>query len=239
MYTYRNRKGHMYNNMIREYLESISEPEYKAFSCKLVPTHEPDEILGVRVPAIRKYAKSLYKNNREEAEAFLKDLPHKYHEENQLHFFMLESIKDYDECINEIDKFLPYADNWAVTDGHKFKAFKGNEDKVLIKIKEWLKSDHTYTVRFGLVTLMSCFLDELFTEEVNEIAAEVESEEYYVNMMQAWFFATALAKQYESTIPYIEEKRLSDWVHNKTIQKARESYRITPEQKEYLKSLKV
>lgn len=225
--------------MVKEDLIKLSETEYKEFSEKLVPNIDPASVLGVRVPAIRKYAKELMKNKPEEAKQFLNDLPHEYHEENQAHFFMLESIKDFDECIYEIEKFLPYANNWAVTDGHKFKAFKGNEDKVFEKIKEWSKSEHTYTVRFSLVTLMNVYLDDLFTPEVNEVAAEVVSEEYYVNMMQAWFFATALAKQYETTIPYIENKKLSDWVHNKTIQKARESYRITDEQKEYLKGLKV
>ena len=225
--------------MIREDIIKLSEKEYKEFSAKIVPNISPDTVLGVRVPALRKYAKATAKNYPDEVKAFKNDLPHKYHEENQAHMFMLEDIKNYDECINEIEKFLPYVNNWAVTDGHKFKAFKGNEDKVFVKIKEWSKSSHPYTVRFALEVLMTYFLDDLFTEDVNEVAAAVVSDEYYVNMMQAWFFATALAKQYDATISYIEDKKLSDWVHNKTIQKARESFRITPEQKEYLKGLKV
>lgn len=225
--------------MILDDIINLREEGMKEFSAKLIPNIDPESILGVRAPVLRKYAKSTAKNNPEETKEFLSDLPHKYHEENQVHFFMLESIKDFDECIYEIEKFLPYANNWAVTDGHKFKAFKGNEDKVFEKIKEWSKSEHPYTVRFSLEILMSYFLDVLFTEEVLEVAGEVTSEEYYVNMMQAWFFATALAKQYDSTIPYIEQNKLSAWVHNKTIQKSRESFRITPEQKEYLKSLKV
>jgi len=226
-------------NMIREEIIELREEGLKEFSAKIVPNIDPDTVLGIRVPVLRKYAKELMKKRPDEAKDFLNDLPHMYHEENQVHFFMLESIKDYDECMYEIEKFLPYVNNWAVTDGHKFKAFKGNEDKVFEKIKEWVKSEMTYTIRFGLVTLMNIFLDDLFTIEANEVAAEVRSEEYYVNMMQAWYFATALAKQYDATIPYIENKRLADWSHNKTIQKARESFRITPEQKEYLKSLKV
>lgn len=225
--------------MVKEDLIKLSETEYKAFSAGLVPNINSDTVLGVRVPAIRKYAKEIIRNNPDEVKGFLNNLPHEYHEENQLHFFILESIKDYDECIFEIEKFLPYANNWAVTDGHKFKAFCGNEERVFEKIKEWVQSDKPYTVRFGLEMLMTYFLDDLFKEEVNEIAASVISEEYYVNMMQAWFFATALAKQYDETIIYIEKLKLSPWVHNKTIQKARESYRITAEQKEYLKGLKV
>ena len=225
--------------MIKDDLLKLKDSEYKKFNASLIPNIDPDTVIGVRAPAVRAYARTLIKERPEEAKEFLRQLPHTYHEENAVHMYILETIKDYDECIRELELFLPYVTNWAITDGHKFKAFKGNEDRVFEKIKEWTKSSETYTIRFGINMLMSYFLDDLFTIECNDIAAAVVSEEYYVNMMQAWYFATALAKQYDATLPYIENKRLKDWSHNKSIQKARESYRITPEQKEYLKSLKV
>ena len=166
-------------------------------------------------------------------------LPHTYYDENILHALLVAEIKDYDTCVKEVERFLPHVDNWAVCDIFSPKVFKKNRDRLIKKIKEWTASDHPYTCRFGMEMLMMHFLDENFRPEYLEIPAAVHSEEYYVNMMIAWFYATALAKQWDAAVSYIEEKRLNPWTHNKTIQKARESYRITPEQKEYLKTLKV
>jgi 3-methyladenine DNA glycosylase AlkD len=174
-----------------------------------------------------------------ESAAFLMQLPHTYYDENILHALLVAEIKDYDTCVKEVERFLPHVDNWAVCDIFSPKVFKKNRDRLIKKIKEWTASDHPYTCRFGMEMLMTHFLDEDFRVEYLEIPAEVHSEEYYVNMMIAWFYATALAKQWDAAVSYIEEKRLNPWTHNKTIQKARESYRITPEQKEYLKTLKV
>lgn len=222
----------LYNDLIE-----FQDLKYADFTRKLNPTVAPDSVIGIRVPVLRKYAKAFAKDDRKEE--FLNSLPHKYYEENMLHMFVLESEKDFDECCEKLEKFLPYADSWSITDGYTSKVFDKNKKKLFDKIIKWTKAEDTYTIRFGLVNLMKNYLDEDFSPECNEIAAAVVSEEYYVNMMVAWYFATALAKQYESTISYIEDKKLSDWVHNKTIQKAIESNRITDEQKSYLKSLKV
>lgn len=207
------------------------------FHSKLVPTIDKDKFIGVRVPKARKLAKLYIKE--EKAKDFFNELPHEYYEENMLHGLLVSEIKDYDTCIMELDKFLPYVDNWAVCDTISPKVFKRNKEKLFDKIKEWSESQEVYVCRFGIKTLMDNFLDEDFKPEYLEIPAKIISEEYYVQMMIAWFFATALAKQWDSTIKYIEEKRLSKWIHNKSIQKARESYRITKEQKEYLKGLKL
>ena len=188
------------------------------------------------MPILRKLAKKYIKD--EESKKFLNKLPHKYFDENMLHGLLISEIKDYEECIKEIDKFLPYIDNWAVCDIMSPKIFKNHKEELLNKIKEWTKSKHTYTCRFGIGMLMSHFLDETFKKEYLEIPSKIYSEEYYVNMMIAWFFATALAKQWEDTITYIEKNKLDIWVHNKIIQKARESYRIKDEQKKYLQALK-
>ena len=207
------------------------------FQSKLIPTIPAETIIGVRTPAIRKLAKEYAKDP--ESAAFLMQLPHTYYDENILHALLVAEIKDYDTCVKEVERFLPHVDNWAVCDIFSPKVFKKNRDRLIKKIKEWAASDHPYTCRFGMEMLMTHFLDEDFRVEYLEIPAAVHSEEYYVNMMIAWFYATALAKQWDAAVSYIEEKRLNPWTHNKTIQKARESYRITPEQKEYLKTLKV
>lgn len=220
----------------REELFALQDSEYGDFQAKLTPGIPREAFIGVRVPDVRKLAKRLSKED--EAPEFLKELPHKYYDENMLHGLLLCEIKNYDSCIEAVDKFLPYVDNWAVCDIMSPKIFKKNKTALLEKIREWSASDKTYTCRFGLEMLMSHYLDDDFKAEYLEIPGSVHSEEYYVNMMIAWFFATALAKQWDSAIKYIEENRLDVWVHNKTIQKARESYRITTEQKEYLKSLK-
>lgn len=217
-------------------LFELQDIEYANFQSKLMPSISKDTIIGVRVPEVRKLAKQYIKN--EESNLFLKTLPHKYYDENMLHGLLISEIKDFEKCIIEVNRFLPYVDNWAVCDIMSPKIFKKNKEKLIENIKYWIQSKEIYTCRFGIEMLMSHFLDEEFKSEYLEIVANVHSKEYYVQMMIAWFFATSLAKQWNSTIYYIEKNKLDDWVHNKTIQKARESYRITLEQKEYLKSLK-
>ena len=222
---------------IENELFKLQDKKYQEVQAKLIPTRNPNTIIGVRTPELRKYAKDLLKNN--EYKEFLKELPHKYFDENQLHAFIISGIKDYDECINYVNQFLPYIDNWATCDQMSPKIFKKNHDILLKEIKNWIKSKETYIIRFGIGMLMQHFLNEDFDPEYLELVSNIKSKEYYVNMMIAWYFATALAKKYEVTISYIENKKLDVWCHNKTIQKAIESYRITPEQKEYLRSLKI
>ena len=211
--------------------------KYRDFQAPLIPNLDKSIFIGVRLPELKKMAKQI--GNENLAKSFIKELPHHYYDENQLHAFIISNIKDYDSCIKEIETFLPYVDNWAVCDTMKPNIFKKNKGKLINKIKEWLKSEHIYTKRFAIGMLMSLYLNEDFKEEYLELVSKVKSEEYYLNMMIAWYFATALAKQYKTAIKYIEDKKLSPWVHNKTIQKAVESYRISDEQKTYLKSLKI
>lgn len=224
-----------------EYIEHIlfekQDLKYRDFHAKLMPTIDKETIIGVRTPELRKLAKDFLKN--ELCEEFVQNLPHKYYDENNLHGFIIEKTKDYDKLIKQLDSFLPYVDNWATCDLISPKIFKRHTEELYVKIKEWLASDRTYTIRFAIEMLMSFYLDEKFKVEYAELVSSVKSEEYYVNMMIAWFFATALAKQYDAVIPFIENKVLDKWVHNKTIQKAIESYRITEEQKNYLRSLKI
>lgn len=222
-------------NMQKE-LFALQDKSYGDFQAKLVPNIPRELFIGVRVPYARKLAKRLAKEPK--ASEFLKDLPHKYYDENILHALLISEMKDYNECMAAVDKFLPYVDNWAVCDILSPKIIKKNKAPLLKKIKEWSASEKTYTCRFGIEMLMTYFLDDDFKPEYLEIPASVHSEEYYVRMMIAWFFATALAKQWDATIKYIEDHRLDTWTHNKAIQKARESRRIAPKQKEYLKSLK-
>lgn len=218
---------------LQQKLFSMADPAYRDFHSALMPTVDKENIIGVRVPQLRKLAKEI--SHTCAAKDFMTQLPHRYYEENNLHAFLIALIKDYDECIKELDRFLPYVDNWATTDGMSPKALKKQPVRLLEKIKIWLQSEHTYTVRFAIKCLMDFYLDENFSEEILSLVASVKSEEYYINMCCAWFFATALAKQYDATIPYIEEKRLTPWVHNKTIRKAIESYRISGEIKEKLR----
>lgn len=222
---------------IQKELYALQDTDYKVFQTKLMPTVDPDTVIGVRIPLLRKMANELWKDGR--AEDFLQSLPHETYEENNLHGYLIEKIRDFDEAIAAVEAFLPYVDNWATCDTMSPKVFGKYPDRLYEKIKEWIASGETYTVRFGLGMLMRWFLDERFTPEVPSLAVSIHSEEYYVNMMIAWFFATALAKQYDAILPYIEEKRLKPWTHNKAIQKAVESYRITPEQKAYLKTMKI
>ena len=222
---------------ILERLFGLQDSTYKEFQSKLMPTIEPNCVIGVRTPDMRKLAKEL--QGSKEADEFLMILPHQYYEENNLHGMLLERIKDFNECITEVDRFLPYIDNWATCDLMAPKVFKKHFPELLEWIKVWITSEHTYTKRFAMGMLMKYYLDDEFQPEYLEMGAAVRSEEYYVNMMVAWYFATALAKQYEAALPYIENKKLAVWTHNKAIQKSVESYRITDEQKAYLKSLKI
>lgn len=215
----------------------MQDLEYKDFHSKLMPTVDPDTVIGVRTPQLRKFAKDFAKNDM--AESFLNTLPHKCYEENNLHGFLISLCKDYGEVIRRLNDFLPYVDNWATCDMMRPTVFKKHLPELLDKIGEWMKSGETYTVRFGIEMLMTHYLDENFKTEYAEAVAEVRSDEYYVRMMIAWYFATALAKQYEAVLPFIERKILDPWTHNKAIQKAVESYRITYGQKEYLKTLKI
>lgn len=222
---------------VRDRLLERGDPVYAAFQAKLTPGIEPESMIGVRVPEARKLAKEIYKEGG--YESFLRELPHAFYDENMLHGLIISEMKDFDACIRETERFLPYVDNWAVCDIMSPKIFGKNKPALMEYIVKWSSSPLVYTCRFGLEMLMSHFLDGDFRPEYLEIPASVRSDEYYVNMMVAWFFATALSKQWEASFPYVKEKRLPAWTHNKTIQKARESYRITPEQKEILTALKV
>ena len=221
---------------IRKQLFEFQDVKYKDFQKNLIPTVDPESIIGVRTPELRKYAKQLVKENK--TDEFLSDLPHKYFDENQLHAFILSELKDYEKCVEEVCRFLPYVDNWATCDQMSPNVFKKHRTELMEYIKQWLESDKTYTVRFAIGMLMQHYLDDEFDIGSAEMVQEVKSEEYYINMMIAWYFATALAKQYDNILPVLEQNRLDVWTHNKVIQKAVESYRIMPEQKAYLKSLK-
>lgn len=221
---------------INNELFKLCDPDYKAFHQKLIPNIDPKLIIGVRTPALKKYTNRLF--GTEECSLFLKELPHEFYEENNLHAFLINKIKDFDVCIAEVEKFLPFIDNWATCDGLRPISFKNNAEKLLPYVENWLKSDREYTVRFGIEMLMCHYLDEHFDSKYLNLVASVKSDKYYVNMMIAWYFATALAKQWDQTLPYLEQNKLDTWVHNKTIQKAIESFRITEQQKAYLRSLK-
>ena len=215
----------------------LQDKKYAAMQTKIVPTVDPDRIIGVRTPELRTFAKELFQDG--DTAAFLTSLPHQYFDENQLHAFVISLEKDFDKCVAEVETFLPYIDNWATCDQLSPKVFKKVPERLLTYICTWIKSDQIYTVRFAIGMLMQHFLDERFDPKYADMVAAVRSEEYYINMMIAWYFATALAKQYASVLPYLEEKRLDGWTHNKAIQKSLESFRITAEQKAYLKTLKV
>ncbi len=222
---------------VQKALFGMKDDGYKKFHTKLIPAINPNLIIGVRTPDLRKFAKEFYRS--EESTNFIKELPHEYYEENNLHAFLLEQIKNYDTALAETERFLPYIDNWATCDAFVPKVFKKNTDKLIFNICEWLKSDKLYTVRYAVGLLMKLYLGENFKPEYAELVSKIKSDEYYINMMLAWYFATALAKQYDAVIPYITQRRLDKWVHNKTIQKAVESYRIPPETKAYLKTFKI
>ena len=227
-------------NKIKNDLLLMQDKTYKDFHSKLMPTINPNSIIGIRVPVLRDYAKKLFKENSiESLNSFLKNLPHEFYEENNIHAFLIEKINNFDECIFYLEEFLPYIDNWATCDMLNPKIFKNNCEKLLEKIYQWINSDSVYTVRFAIGMLMRYFLDEKFETKYLDLVSSIKSEEYYINMMRAWFFATALAKQYEQTFQYIKNYSLDKWTHNKTIQKANESFRISKDQKEELKKFRV
>ncbi len=226
----------MTTEQIQKELFALRDQAYGDFMSPLMPTVDKNMVIGVRTPALRSLARRIGKEA--DTAGFLADLPHHYFEENQLHAFLIAEIKDFESCLEAVIRFLPYVDNWATCDQLTPKVFRKKKEQLLPHIRLWLDSDRPYTIRFGLKMLMSHFLDEAFKPEYPEWAAGVRSEEYYVNMMIAWYFATALAKQYDAVLPFLETERLDRWTHNKTIRKAVESYRITPEQKQYLRTLK-
>lgn len=222
---------------VQQDLFTMQDLKYRDFHAKLMPTVDKDSVIGVRVPMLRAYAKKFGKT--EEAKQFLEILPHQYYEENNLHGLLIDQMKDYELCIEELIRFLPYINNWATCDILSVKAVKGHLDSYIKNIYQWLESDYTYTIRFGINMLMRYYLEEEFKIEYPEKVAAIRSEEYYVNMVRTWYFATALAKKYDQVLPFLEEQKMDVWTHNKTIQKAIESYRITLEQKEYLRTLKI
>ncbi len=234
---------------ILQQLFAMQDIKYRDFQSKLIPNVSDEVFIGIRTPDLRKYAKELYKTERDpitggirqgsSLEIFLNNLPHRYFDENQLQAFIISEEKDFCACIAQVEHFLPYVDNWATCDQMSPTVFKKKREALLPYIRKWISSGQTYTVRFAVGMLMQHFLDDAFDPAYPEMAASIMSEEYYVRMMVAWYFATALAKQYDAVLPYLEERRLVPWTHNKTIQKAVESYRISPEQKAYLKTLKV
>ena len=224
------------DEIVAELLQ-MRDQDYAVMQAKIIPTVNSDRIIGVRTPALRAFAKRL--NKYSGTGEFLSALPHQYFDEDQLHAFVISLEKDFDKCIAEVSAFLPFIDNWATCDQLNPISFKKDPEKLLPYIQTWIKSEKTYTVRFAIGMLMQHFLNERFDTKYADMVAAVRSEEYYIKMMIAWYFATALAKQYESILPYLEEKKLDDWTHNKAIQKSAESYRITDEQKAYLKTLKV
>lgn len=226
----------MSDRYIIDRLFEMQDLKYRDFHSKLMPTVEKSRVIGVRTPELRKFAKEI--SGMPLADEFMKNLPHDYYEENNLHAFLIEKISDYDRCIEELNRFLPYVDNWATCDMMRPKIIKKHLPELLAEIEKWFKSDDTYTLRFAIECLTCYYLDEHFKSEYPVVVSQIRSDEYYIKMMQAWYFATALSKRYDETLPFIEQNRLDADVHNKTIQKAVESYRITKEQKAYLKTLK-
>ena len=222
---------------IRRELAALQDLRYRELQIRTIPTVKPESIIGVRTPELRRMARELA--GREGIDRFTGNLPHRFFEENQLHAFLISGMKDYQACVTELERFLPYVDNWATCDQMSPRVFRKHRPELMASIRKWIASAEPYTVRFGIGMLMEHYLDEDFDPACPEMAAAVRSDEYYVNMMTAWYFATALAKQYDAVLPYIERRRLDPWTHNKAIQKSVESFRITPEQKEYLRSLKV
>lgn len=223
---------------IQEILFQFQDAKYGDFIAKLVPTEPREKFIGVRSPCYKKIIRLVNNLPADEIKTFMQNLPHQYHEENALHMSLINGIINYDDAVTELEKFMPYITNWAVSDSFSPKAFEKNKDKLIVKIKSWIEDDYAYTKRIAMLLIKKYFLDEDFKTEYLEWAAKIRSEEYYVNMMTAWLFADALVAQWDSTIPFIQQNKLDDWTHNKAIQKARESFRITNEKKEYLKSLK-
>lgn len=217
-------------------LFALADPDYAAFQAKLTPTVSAEKFLGVRMPALRRFAAQYGKT--EDAARFLGTLPHDYQDENLLHAILLGNLRDFERCLHAVDAFLPYVDNWAVCDSLRPACFKRHREELLPHIRHWIASPTLYTCRFGIEMLMLHFLDETFDPSLLELPAAVESEEYYVRMMVAWFFASALTKQWDAALPYITQRRLPEWTHRKAIQKACESYLISTERKTLLKKLR-
>lgn len=224
-------------NEIKKILFKYQDKKYQKFESSLIPNVEKKLIIGVKTPILKNMAKEIIKADL--SDKYIKMLPHKYFEENQIHSFIISESKDFDECIKNINHFLKYVDNWATCDQLCPKIFKKNKNQLLIHIKKWINIKKTYYIRFGIKMLMSYFLDEDFDKKYLKMVSIIKSDEYYVNMMIAWYFATALAKQYDDTIVYLEKYKLSPWVHNQTIKKAIESYRVSEKNKKYLRSLKL
>ncbi len=223
----------MTTDEIRSRLFALQDVKYRDFQSGLIPNIPPETMIGVRTPELRQLAKEVGTD-----EDFLAALPHRFFDENQLHAFIISAIRDKSECLRRAEEFLPYVDNWATCDQMSLKCFRKSPEELLPRIRIWIKSPHTYTVRFGVGCLMEFFLDEHFSPEYIELVSELRSDEYYVNMMIAWYFATALAKQYETAVGYIERRSLDPWVHRKAVQKAIESYRVTDSHKQYLRTLR-
>lgn len=215
-------------------LFKYQDKKYRDFQAKLIPNLNAEKIIGVRTPVLKKLAQSVLISPD-----FLQSLPHEYFEENQLHAFVISEIKDFEKCLFELNKFLPFIDNWATCDQLSAKIFKKRKSDLLPQIQKWIQSGKTYTVRFGIKMLMNHFLDEDFDISYPEIISKIRSDEYYIKMMISWYFATALSKQYDAVLPFIQNKTLEKWTHNKAIQKAIESLRISAEQKDYLRKLKI
>lgn len=223
-------------NEIRTRLFGLQDPEYKKFHCALMPTVDPDRVIGVRMPKLRALAKEIVKRGK--SDSFIVALPHRYYEENNLHGIIISTERNFGKAVTEVERLLPYVDNWATCDLLDFKVFRAHRDELYGKILEWMSSDHQYTVRFGIKMLMTYFLDDAFKTDQLDLVCTIRSEEYYVNMMRAWYFATALAKQYDAALKIIEGNRLDAWTHNKAIQKAIESYRVSDERKAHLRALR-
>ena len=224
--------------MIRDDLLKLRDENYKLFVAKLIPNIAPEKIIGIRTPMLRKYAKQIHATAQ--AEEFMENLPHRYFEEDNLHTFLIEQITDYDKCIEKTERILPHIDNWASCDSFNPRCFKSNSDKLITSVRKWIFSPKVYECRFGMLNLMRYYLeDDEFKEEYFEWVSAVEGKDYYIKMMQAWYFATALAKQYDSAYAFISKQRLDAWTHNKAIQKAKESLRISRERKSELEKLKI
>lgn len=222
---------------VRGWLEAHADEAYQKFNSNLMPTVEKSAVFGVRTPILRKFAKEFFVDPR--SADFLNQLPHKYFEENQLHAFLVEQIKDFDRCVKAVEVFLPFVDNWATCDCFSPKIFKKDPERLLPYIEKWLKSSRVYTVRYGIVMLMRYFLDERFHEKYLKWVAGVPTDDYYLHMAVAWYFATALAKQYDAALPYIQNRLLDKVTHNRAIQKAAESFRVSDQRKRFLKKFKI
>lgn len=224
---------------IREELLQLEDLAYKDFLSRLIPTVDKNKIIGIRAPILRKYAKNLFKEDQEAALYFLENLPHLYYEENNLHGFLIEEIKDFERTLQITKAFLPFIDNWATCDSFSPKVFKKHPERMFNEASKWIESKYTYTIRYGIGVYLSNFLDEEFKPEILEIVSKISSEEYYVKMMIAWFFSFAIIKQKDIALLYLEQRKLEKWIHNKTIQKCIDSRRISEEDKNYLRSLRI